>query len=43
VNGEHCFVVGQPKKVKDDVYIAKDMIEIGDGKTIPLWLLGFLY
>lgn len=43
VNGERCFVVGQPKKSKEDVFVAKDMIEIGSGKTIPLWLLGFLY
>ena len=43
VNGSHCFVVGHQKKIKDDVYVAKDMIEVGEGKVIPLWLLGFLY
>ena len=24
-------------------YIAADNLEIGSGKTIPLWLFGFLY
>jgi len=26
-----------------DSYIAKDMIEIGYGNIIPVWLFGFMY
>ncbi|HDP95103.1 MAG TPA: AAA family ATPase [Candidatus Aminicenantes bacterium] len=33
---------GQIKRI-DQAYIAADDIEYGHGKTIPLWLLGFLY
>jgi len=30
-------------KNKEHVYMAKDMIEVGNNKNIPLWLFGFLY
>jgi len=30
-------------RTKPDVYYAVEMIEEGEGKMIPLWLLGFLY
>jgi uncharacterized protein len=45
VDGKYDFWVGgkytQPEKLKQ--YGAADMIEIGDGNIIPLWLFGFLY
>jgi hypothetical protein len=45
VDGKYDFWVGgkytQPEKPKQ--YGAADMIEIGDGNIIPLWLFGFLY
>jgi hypothetical protein len=28
---------------KDEGYILQDGVEIGVGKKIPLWLIGFLY
>lgn len=46
VNGEYGFTVGEKKKKSNsgnNCYIAKDMIEKGKGKEIPLWLFGFLY
>ena len=46
VNDGYDFVVdgfGRKGKVKEDVLIAKDMIEVGDKGVIPLWLFGFLY
>ncbi|MFA8433110.1 MAG: ATP-binding protein [Marinifilaceae bacterium] len=33
----------QPKFRTEDFFIAADMIERGEGNTIPLWLFGFLY
>ena len=45
VNGEYHFSVGgkytEPKG--ENCYAAADLIEIGDGNIIPLWLFGFLY
>ena len=45
VNEEYHFSVGgkytEPKN--EDCYAAADLIEIGNGKIIPLWLFGFLY
>jgi len=33
----------EPKFRTEDYFIAADMIERGEGNTIPLWLFGFLY
>lgn len=45
VNEEYHFSVGgkytEPKN--EDCYAAADLIEVGNGNTIPLWLFGFLY
>ena len=46
--GDFCidgkqFAIGSSKKSKSDVLYVKDMIEVGEGNTIPLWLFGFLY
>ena len=47
VNEKYRFVVaGQNEKRKckgDHCYYARDMIEVGEGNEIPLWLIGFLY
>lgn len=44
VNGKYHFLVGGRKlEPTGDVYAASDVIEIGEGKKIPLWLFGFLY
>lgn len=47
VNGTYHFVaggrMGDPVKNHPDVYCARDMVEVGDGNQIPLWLFGFLY
>lgn len=44
VNGDRCFAIGQAaKNSQDDVIVARDMLEIGQGNIIPLWLFGFLY
>ncbi len=45
VNGEKCFVVGEESKAKknDDTIFAREMIEVGKGNVVPLWLFGFLY
>ncbi len=44
VNGKYHFIVGGRKlEPSSDIYAASDVIEIGEGKKIPLWLLGFLY
>lgn len=44
VNGKfHFFVGGRKTEPADDIYAAADVIEIGEGKKIPLWLFGFLY
>ena len=33
----------EPKYKTEDYFVAADMIERGEGNTIPLWLFGFLY
>ncbi|MCK3683267.1 AAA family ATPase [Maribellus sp. YY47] len=44
VDGKYPFNVGGRKlQAEGDVYAASDVIEIGQGKKIPLWLFGFLY
>ena len=45
VNEEFHFSVGNKYTVPvaEDSYAAADMIELGNGRTIPLWLFGFLY
>ncbi|MCG6188582.1 ATP-binding protein [Maribellus maritimus] len=44
INGKYHFIVGGRKlEPTSDVYAASDVIEIGEGKKIPLWLFGFLY
>ncbi len=44
VGSELCFSIGESNKNKSaDVIRAKDMIEVGEGRVIPLWLFGFLY
>ncbi|MFV0592924.1 MAG: DUF4143 domain-containing protein, partial [Draconibacterium sp.] len=44
VDGKYPFNVGGRKlQPEDDIYAASDVIEIGQGKKIPLWLFGFLY
>lgn len=43
VGGDRCFAIGQSKKKATGTISAVDMIEVGEGDTIPLWLFGFLY
>ncbi len=49
VNSSYTFEVGGKskgyKQIKDiqNAYIAADMIEVGFGNKIPLWMFGFLY
>jgi predicted AAA+ superfamily ATPase len=44
VNNKHHFIVGGRKlEPASDIYAASDVIEIGEGNKIPLWLFGFLY
>ncbi len=49
VNKKFTFEIGGKNKTKKqivaipDSYIAKDMIEIGYGTIIPVWLFGFMY
>ncbi|MFV0267172.1 MAG: ATP-binding protein [Draconibacterium sp.] len=44
VDGKYQFNVGGRKlQAEGDIYAASDVIEIGQGKKIPLWLFGFLY
>ncbi len=44
VNDKYHFNVGGRKlEAAKDVYAASDVIEIGKGNKIPLWLFGFLY
>jgi len=44
INGKYKFNVGGRKLLpKGDVYAASDVIEVGEGNKIPLWLFGFLY
>lgn len=37
------FVGGRKTEPGSEAYAAADMIEVGDGNKIPLWLFGFLY
>ena len=39
------FSIGEKSNApaEDDFYAATDMIEVGSGNVIPLWLFGFLY
>jgi len=39
----HFFVGGRKTEPTNDIYAAADVIEMGEGKKIPLWLFGFLY
>lgn len=44
VNEKYHFVVGGRKiEPEGNIYAASDVIEIGEGNKIPLWLFGFLY
>ena len=44
VNGKYHFNVGGRKlEPEEGIYAASDVIEIGEGNKIPLWLFGFLY
>ena len=45
VNDQHHFTVGGKYAVpaEEGYYAAADMIEVGKGNIIPLWLFGFLY
>ena len=45
VNSQYEFVVGgkYTQAEGEDCFAAADMIETGEGNTIPLWLFGFLY
>lgn len=44
INEKYHFSVGnENSQAKQNTYTAADMIEIGEGKKIPLWLFGFLY
>lgn len=44
VNGKHHFVVGGRKlEPTSEIFAASDVIEVGEGNKIPLWLFGFLY
>jgi hypothetical protein len=44
IDGKYKFYVGGRKLVPaKDIYAASDVIEIGEGNKIPLWLFGFLY
>jgi len=44
VNDKYPFIVGGRKLEPDsDLYAAADVIEVGEGNKIPLWLFGFLY
>ena len=49
VDGKYTFEVGGKNKTfpvintGKNIWIAADDIETGNGKKIPLWLLGFLY
>ena len=45
VNDLYHFSIGNKYTVPadDDSYAAADMIELGSGRIIPLWLFGFLY
>lgn len=45
VNDQFQFSIGgkYTQPADDDCFAAADMIEIGKGNVMPLWLLGFLY
>ncbi len=44
VDGKYKFNVGGRKlESKGEIYAASDVIEVGEGNKIPLWLFGFLY
>lgn len=49
VNEKYTFEIGGKNKTRKqlkevfDGYVAADNLEIGSGKTIPLWMFGFLY
>ncbi len=44
VDGKYKFNVGGRKlEPTADIYAASDVIEVGEGNKIPLWLFGFLY
>ena len=45
VNDKYEFVVGGKYTMAegDDCFAAADMIEVGEGNVVPLWLFGFLY
>jgi hypothetical protein len=49
VNEKYTFEIGGKSKTRKQLkeipnsFVAADNIEVGNGKTIPLWLFGFLY
>jgi predicted AAA+ superfamily ATPase len=44
VNEKYHFIVGGRKlEPVSDIFAASDVIEIGEGNKIPLWLFGFLH
>ncbi|MCY1722833.1 AAA family ATPase [Prolixibacteraceae bacterium Z1-6] len=44
IDGKYRFNVGGRKlEPVKDIYAASDVIEVGEGNKIPLWLFGFLY
>ena len=45
INDQYSFTVGgkYTQAEGDNRFAAADMIEIGEGNVIPLWLFGFLY
>ncbi len=45
VNDKYEFVIGGKYTLAEgnDCFAAADMIEVGDGNVVPLWLFGFLY
>lgn len=44
VNDKYQFIVGGRKLEADsEIFAASDVIEVGEGNKIPLWLFGFLY
>ena len=44
VDEKYHFIVGGRKlEPASDIFAASDVIEIGEGNKIPLWLFGFLH
>jgi hypothetical protein len=44
VNDQYNFAVKEQKTdIEEELYLAVDMIEVGNNNEIPLWLFGFLY